>query len=61
MTNIDQLKEKLERLNTELQKRIDEETNHINHPKQIYRTVEHNCKYNLRVCEILKEIIEVNK
>ena len=49
--------EKLEKMGKELQKRIDEETKHINHPKQIYRSVQHNCEYNLRVCEILKEIL----
>lgn len=52
------LKQKLEKMGKELQKRIDEETHHINHPKQIYRSVKHNCEYNLRVCEILKEILE---
>ncbi len=58
MEERDNLKQKLEKMGKELQKRIDEETKHINHPKQIYRTVVHNCEYNLRVCEILKEILE---
>jgi hypothetical protein len=51
-------KEKLDKMMEELQKRIDEETKHINHPKQLYRSVQHNCEYNLRVCEILLEIIK---
>jgi ElaB/YqjD/DUF883 family membrane-anchored ribosome-binding protein len=58
MKLIKNLKQKLEKMLKELQRRIDEETKHINHPKQIYRLVEHNCKYNLRVCEILKEMLE---
>lgn len=45
-------------LKAELQRRIDEETSHINHPKQIYKTVSHNCEYNRRVCEILMEILK---
>ena len=56
----DNLKEKIEKFSNELDKRIKEEIHHINHPKQIYQTVKHNCKYNLRVCEILKEILGVN-
>ena len=50
--------EKLEKIKKELDKRIDEETKHINHPKQIYRTVQHNCEYNLTVCKNLKGILD---
>ncbi len=59
--SVDNLKEKLEKMGKELQKEIDEETKHLNHPKQIYRSVQHNCGYNLRVCEILKAILGEKK
>jgi len=47
----------LDKMEKELQKRIDEETKHLNHPKQIYKSVQHNCEYNLTVCKNLKEIL----
>jgi len=47
----------IEKMEKELQKRIDEETKHINHKKDIYKSVKHNCEYNLAVCKNLKEIL----
>lgn len=47
----------IDKMEKELQKRIDEETRHINHKKDIYKSVKHNCEYNLTVCKNLKEIL----
>jgi len=43
---------------TKLKSEIEEETRHINHPKGIYRCVEHNCDYKKRTCELLMEQIQ---